>query len=208
MSPFGVARVRPGIVAVLVTALSAGVVACSAPAPAAPPAGSAAPAPAPSAPPPRAHRNAQYGYGLDPPPGWVSQPNLGKEFKEAAGVDAADVFVAPQRSPGGQAGANLTVVVAAAEGYDLKGAAEATKRGYGGPDYRLVADEAVTLADRRLGHLLGSSRRGSKGVVLNLQLLVVDRDRLYYVTTTSSGDTFAQDEPMLRSSLLSFTLGT
>lgn len=205
MRPLGFVR-RLEIVAGLVAALAAGVVACSspAPAPAAPVPGSAPPAAGPgtAVPAPRAYRNAQWGYSFDPPPGWVSVPDKGPE------TPGSERFVGPPRSVNRELESNpdLRIDTFTADGLDFKGMVEHAKANYL-KGYRLLIDEDLTLADGRPAHLLGSVKQVLGYDMRELRLIVVDRGRVYMLATTSPEFTFGRDEPVLRSSLSSFTLG-
>jgi hypothetical protein len=199
MRTLGAAR---GLVAVLVVAVSVG---CSSAAPAgpAPGPGSVAQAPAPAVP-ARAYRNAQYGYSLDPPPGWTLEPNRPAELK-----DVADLFIGPPHPVGdGYIEVNMVITVDPMDGADLNLVTEAMKVGLkSDAQTRLLADEPLTLADGRPARLLSLSQPSDLGAVRTLQLIVVDRGRAHNVVVGLPESVFARDEPALRASLVSFTAG-
>jgi hypothetical protein len=196
-----------GVVTMLVAGLSAGVVACSSPVQAVPAPGSAVPAPVPSAPAPRAYRNAQWGYSFDPPPGWISVPDKGPESPYS------ERFLGPPRpvSPEFESEPELRIANFRADGLDLKGMVEHAKdpkrHRLAGKGYRLLIDEDLTLADGRPAHLLGAVKQILGYDMRELKLIVVERGQVYVLETTSPEFTFARDEPTLRASLTSFTLG-
>jgi hypothetical protein len=164
----------------------------------------AANAPAVSTAPPAAQRyhNDQQRFGITPPAGWVerpSNPNL---------PSSAVLFVGP--SEGEVAGRAVepivNVFVNPAQG--TLDDVVAAQRQYLTTNIQLSDDVPVTTAGGRPAHFFGGTLTNSPaGPLRMLQMLVVDGTKTYLVLGTTPEASFSRHEPVLRASLLSFTVG-
>jgi hypothetical protein len=169
-----------------------------------PPAPSAAPsAVAPSVPLAAAYHSPD-GYSISPPDGWVLHPTTGQQGLSV--VFAATTVDAAAQKPFAN---NLNVVVTPTPDTLDSLISQAKQQSPGLlPNYTVVTDQPVTLADGQPAHLLGATydQQGT-GSLENIQLLLVDAGKEYTITFTSPAASFDSYHDLAQASLASFTLG-